>query len=59
MQQQLRITKPLSERNIHTGSITGWLVGALCVVVFSVTLYVAMVPGAPGFSEFASMSAFP
>ena len=57
MQQHLQILKthPWADAD----STTGWLVGGICVIGFLIALYFAAASGAPGFSDFASMSVFP
>jgi len=59
MQQQLQILKTHPRRTADADATAGWLLGAICVIGFAVALYIAAASGAPGFSDFASMSAFP
>jgi hypothetical protein len=59
MQQQLQILKRHPRQTTDADSTTGWLLGGLCVIGFAVALYIAAASGAPGFSDFASMSVFP
>jgi hypothetical protein len=56
---QLHDPKSRSKLTIDFDSNTGWLIRGLCVIGFAVALYVAIASSEPGFSEFASMSAFP
>jgi hypothetical protein len=59
MQQQLQILKAYPRQAADADSTTIWLLGAICVIGFAVALYIAVASGAPGFSDFASMSVFP
>ena len=59
MQQQLQILKTHSRQTADADSTTDWLLGGVCVIGFAVALYIAAASGAPGFSDFASMSVFP
>jgi hypothetical protein len=59
MQQHPQILKTHPWQTADADSTTGWFPGGICVVGFAVALYFAAASGAPGFSDFASMSAFP
>ncbi len=59
MQQQLQILKAHPGRTADADATAGWPLGAICVIGFAVALYIAAASGAPGFSDFASMSVFP
>jgi hypothetical protein len=59
MQQQLQILKTHLRQTADADSTTAWLLGGICVIGFTVALYIASASGAPGFSDFASMSVFP
>jgi hypothetical protein len=57
MQQQ--VLKLASQQRAVADSTSGWLFGALFLIVFAVELYISVVSGGPSFSEFASMAVFP
>jgi len=59
MQQQFQILRTRPRQAADADSTTGWLLGGICVIGFAVALYIAAASEAPGFSDFASMSAFP
>ena len=57
MQQQ--VLKLASQQRAVADSTSGWLFGALFLIVFAVELYISVVAGGPSFSEFALMVVFP
>jgi hypothetical protein len=59
MPHQFHVPKTSLHQNANIDLNTGWLIGILSVTGFAVALYVAIASGAPSYSEFASMSAFP